>query len=171
MRFDDLEFAPRPITPAGLKGWLLLPLLGLFITIWLVGHSMYSDLLPLLEPGTWEALTTPGSPAYASFWAPYIALSLAANLVLLVGAATLIVLALLKKALFPRLMIGFYIFTLCAVSADLWALNTFVSAAFPEMTKIAGPDANKAVSRAVLACLIWVPYFLISKRVKNTFVR
>lgn len=171
MRFDDLEFAPRPITPAGLKGWLLLPLLGLFITIGQVGHSLYSDMLPLLEPSTWKALTTPGSPAYAPFWAPYVVLSLVANLVSLVAAAALIVLAFQKKALFPQLMIGFYVFTLCAVSADFWALNTFVSAAFPEMARIAGPDANKAVSRAVLACLIWVPYFLTSQRVKNTFVR
>ena len=171
MRLDDLEFAPRPITPAGLKGWLLLPLFGLLITVGLRGYSLYSDIFSLLEPGNWKALTTPGSPAYASFWMPYLALSFVANIALQIGAITLIVLALQKKALFPRLMVGFYAFNLCIASADLWAINTFVSTTFPEIAKAISPNAIRAVSQTALACLIWVPYFMVSRRVKNTFVR
>jgi hypothetical protein len=31
-------------------------------------------------------------------------------------------------------------------------------------------DGIKELSRSVVGLLIWVPYFLVSKRVKNTFV-
>lgn len=69
-----------------------------------------------------------------------------------------------KKKSTPFYFIGF----MCAVTAFnwlqlFWALEKYGDGVLPSM-------APRCIG-GVIACLIWIPYFLKSKRVKETFVR
>ena len=89
---------------------------------------------------------------------------------LLIAAVVLLVLLFQKRRVLPRLMIVFYIFNLAVCAMDLLAIVTFIANAFPEIAKNLIPESAKVVAQALVGTLIWVPYFLVSKRVKNTFV-
>ncbi|WP_414859286.1 DUF2569 domain-containing protein [Paenibacillus haidiansis] len=68
-----------------------------------------------------------------------------------------------KKSIVPLLMIIFYSASLVVTIIDY----IFVYFAFPGQ---AGSLIRDLV-RPVITCLIWIPYFLQSERVKNTFIR
>ena len=156
--------------PVGLGGWLILPIIGLFITPLFVGATVVNNVLPSFKPEVWSVLTTPGTEAYHPLWAPLIIFETIANVILIIGAIVLLVLLFQKKKIFPKLMIGLYLFNVLVVGVDFLALASFITETFPEIAKEVTADATRNLTSGVVAAAIWVPYFFVSERVKNTFV-
>lgn len=73
----------------------------------------------------------------------------------------------LKRRQTPYLMIGFYALLLVMVVAEFF----LATHQLPNMTLNEKSEPLKAVVRTAIAAAVWIPYFLVSKRVKNTFVR
>jgi len=71
-----------------------------------------------------------------------------------------------KRKLLPRLMIAFLLVNFLLVAADY-----FVADLLPSVASQKDPEATMELARALIAGVIWVPYFVVSKRVKRTFVR
>jgi hypothetical protein len=165
----DREGALYSEGPSGLGGWLALPIIGLILTALLAGTTLIGDVFPAFQPNTWTALTSPGSPAYHALWGPLIVFDAAAGSVMLVAPIFLLVLLFQKKLMLPRLMIYFYLFTLVAVAVDS-AGTVAIAGAFPELMSQVKTDAIGGIARGALGAAIWIPYFLYSKRVRNTFV-
>lgn len=65
----------------------------------------------------------------------------------------------------PGLMIVWLVGSLLLIVVD-----TFWSLQIPVVAKEAGGGYFKDLARAAIGTVIWVPYFAMSKRVKNTFV-
>jgi hypothetical protein len=167
---ENLQFAPRSDGPVGLGGWLILPMIGLFLTVLVVGYSAVTQVAPMLIDSTWSNLTTPGNAGYHASWAPYMILSALSHLVMFFGSIALLALMFLKKRILPALMMGFYVFAVLFALVDFWAVFTFLSEVAPTEAGEMKPAVIKDLARAVFACLTWIPYFATSKRVKNTFV-
>ena len=70
-----------------------------------------------------------------------------------------------KNRLFPKLYIALAAFYPVFLLADAWAVN-FVMPDVP----IFDEETIKQVSRSVIGAVIWIPYMLMSERVKHTFV-
>ena len=153
--------------PVGLGGWLIIPIIGLIYLPIRLAISVKSDYLPIFQEGYWEVLTTPGSEAYHHLWGPYIIFEIVVNAVFLVACLYLLFLMFTKSYKLPKLIIIFYCANLIFVVADYFMGNMIPAVA----TQINDKEVIKEVIRSVLGVLIWVPYFLVSKRVKNTFVK
>src|SRR5262249_40884148 len=106
----------------------------------------------------------PGSAAYHPLWAPLVIFEIFGNLAFVVMAATLLFLFFTKSPRFPRLFIAYILFNAVFVTADYF-FGDLIPAIAGQKT-----DALKEVLRTAVTAVIWVPYMLVSKRVKNTFV-
>jgi hypothetical protein len=152
--------------PSGLGGWLILPMLGLLLSPLTVGFMLVSNFVPLVTSGEWRELTDPDGPAYHPLWGPLLGLEVAGNLFFIGYALILLALLFKKSHRFPMLYIAFQASNLVFVATDMIFSNMIPAVA-------AQPDAEttKELIRAIVGAAIWIPYMLVSKRVKNTFVK
>jgi hypothetical protein len=164
------SLTPQENQPQGIGGWLILPVIGLFITPVWVAITTINEIIPSLQPEVWDILTTPGTQLYHPLWAVMIIFELVGNSILFVGSLVLIVLLFGKKKIFPRLIIAFYILNLVVLGIDYLAIVTFISDILPTEGEKLGLEAMKELAKAIIGAAIWIPYFLVSVRVKNTFV-
>jgi hypothetical protein len=165
-KVDDAASVPAATTgPRGIGGWLILPLLGLIFTPFRIGLQMVRDVLPVLKPETWHALTTPGTASYHPLWAPLIVFEVGANCVLIAFSVALLWLFFRKSRRVPMLMVVWLLANTGGQIVDL-----LLAQQIPAVAALPDNDGIKELSRSVVGLLIWVPYFLVSKRVKNTFV-
>ncbi len=152
--------------PKGLGGWLILPLIGLFVSPIRMAVSLNNDFLPIFQEGYWEVLTTPGSEAYHHLWGPLITLEIVGNLFFIVFSLILIFLFFTKSPFFPSLIIIYITTYLLYIVGD-----SFLADLIPAIASASDPESIKELFRAVIAAAIWIPYFRTSRRVKNTFVK
>jgi len=152
--------------PKGLGGWMILPLIGLFVMPIRLAVSLNNDFLPIFKEGYWEILTTPGTEAYHHLWGPLIIFETAGNLFYILFALILIFLFFTKSHLFPTLIIIYIATNLIFIASDL-----FISNLIPAIASESDPESIKDLSRTLIGAIIWIPYFMKSRRVKNTFVK
>jgi hypothetical protein len=148
--------------PEGIGGWLILPVIGLFVTplrglIQLKDYAGISDSFPLL------------SSAQQTFIIIEILLSVALTIVLPV---VLLVLLFSRKRSFPKLYAFWGISIFVFIVADLMA----VKALFGDMFAASGVElfeetTIQALIGGLVLAAVWVPYMLNSRRVRNTFTQ
>lgn len=161
---NDNEVQEKKIE--GIGGWLILVAIGLMIAPVRIGYGLVSDVLPAFTGGAWEKLTTAGSPAYHPLWAPLLITETAGNIFFIIFPLAILFFFFRKKRHTPLLMIIFLLSNLVFMVVDyLMAMRIPIVAAMPE------ESTPTEIIRLAIACAIWVPYFLRSKRVKNTFVK
>jgi len=150
--------------PSGIGGWLILPTLGLFLTPLIVGYQLITIFVPIFTNGTFETLTTPGSEAFHPLWASLLIFEIISNILVVAFALALIVLEFMKVRFFPALMIAYFAFKFCMLVVDhLFSMQIPLIA--EQDPSLFTPD----FIGALVGTFVWIPYFLVSKRVKNTF--
>jgi hypothetical protein len=150
----------------GLGGWLVLVGLGIVISPLRIIGTIFPLYSKMLSNGSWEALTTPGTEAYNPLWAPILYGEMTINGGLLLAWIFIAVLFFSKKKVFPKCYIGILLFTLIFVFIDVLA----IASVLPN-EPVFDVETTRNLSSSLIACVIWVPYMLVSKRVKATFVR
>lgn len=139
--------------PAGIGGWLILPAIGIVVAPFQFAKNVldYFPGIELLAPGTLlHTMTMIEILAWIGF--------------AILAATTAVQFFARKKSaptLYRALLIGQLIFVLAAY----WAAAIFFD------TPMFDVDAGIAIAMLLAACAIWIPYFLYSTRVRNTFVR
>ncbi|PWK46344.1 DUF2569 domain-containing protein [Pleionea mediterranea] len=164
------ESEANKIKPEGIGGWLVLPVFGLLITPIVFGFEFINVILPTFDEKIWTALTTQGSSAYHPVWAPYLIFLSVARAFMALSAIALLVFLFKKRVIFPKLMIAFYTFTVAIAVSDIAVLYVFILDAFPHVATGIENEATQQFINALVIMLIWIPYFMKSERVKNTFI-
>ena len=153
--------------PRGLGGWLILPILGLIVSPFTIGLTLVRDILPIFGDGTWEMLTSPSSELYHPLWEPLIWLELAGNVLLITLALVTLWFVFTKSRLAPRMMIAWLVFGALFVAADFVLAERIPMIA----EQPADPDSVRDLIRTFVGAAIWIPYLLVSKRVRATFIK
>ncbi len=149
----------------GLGGWLFLVGMGVVIYPIRVLATTVPDYPSMFTDGTWEAVTTVGSEAYNPLWEPLLIGEIIYNLGMVVVQIYLIYLFFSKSYRFPKFYIAIVVVSLIFIPLDAW----LVSFVLPDEPMF-DPETTKEFLRLLIGSLIWVPYMLVSKRVKATFV-
>lgn len=145
-----------------LRGWLLLVALGIALLPLRLAEFLAADPLPAV----WSLLTTPGTDAYHPLNAPILLFELVGNLALLVGSIVLAILFFQKKRLVPILAVLFLVFAFLFYIGDYFAARQLPAVASQE-----DMESKLDLVGALLVCAVAVSYFLVSRRVKETFIR
>ena len=144
-------------------GWLILPAIGLIVTIAGRIYSLATEYLPLFTNGIVSNILRARTGLLSPYLIPTLFAEIAVELLVVVFSALLLVQLKNCKPNFPRNMIVFYLSNLFVNTLDL-VITPMVS------PTNAIPDASyQAVGNALGACVVWIPYLLVSKRVKGTF--
>jgi transglutaminase-like putative cysteine protease len=149
---------------SGLGGWLILIAIGVIINpIYVL--SFLAQNCSAYAPETWHNLTDPSSAAYNGWWAPLLIFELLVNLTSTVFSILNLITFFKRRRIFPVLYVTFLAYAAITATMDHFATQLIPAAA----TQSGQYDST--VMRSFVACLIWIPYMLVSKRVKATFVR
>lgn len=149
----------------GLGGWLILVGIGVIIAPITMLVKFLPIYIPIFENGTWEMLTTVGSEAYNPLWGPLLIGELIYNLAMVIVSTYLIYLFFTKHYLFPKLYVAIVAVSLVFIPLDAWVVSLVVPT-----TSIFDAETTKEFLRTLIGAFIWVPYMLVSHRVKATFV-
>lgn len=148
-------------------GGLLVPVgLGIVIAPLRIIGMVFPVYSESFSNGSWEVLTTPGNEAYNPLWAAILYGEMAVNGALVVAWIFVAFLFFSKKRVFPKWCIGMLLFTLAFIVADALAFK----AVLPN-EPVFDPETAKELGRSLVSSLIMIPYMLVSKRVKATFVK
>ena len=139
-----------------ISGWIILPLIGLAITPFRILYYFYET--NYFDQGQFEILKA--NPDYVSSNIELVYLvEIAGNLFTLVMCIFCIICVYKRRDIAPRMMVLFYISNLIILFSDY------------VISRSAGinVEARKELTQAVLNCIIWIPFFMSSEKVKGTF--
>ncbi len=149
----------------GLGGWLIIIGIGVCMSpigiIVELGPMYYS----ILAEGVIPALSNPLSEFYNPLLVLLIFGELVINSLMAVVSVYLIYLFFSKHYQFPKVYIAVTIISVIIFPLDAW-LGSLV---FPNQP-LFDDETLKYFFRSLVAAMIWIPYMLVSERVKATFV-
>lgn len=148
----------------GIGGWLILPLIGLIVTPFTLGSELILGFIPIFTDGTWEILTTSGNEAYHKLWAPVLVFETIGNLGFLAFSVYLLFLFFSKHYKLPNGIILFYLLNFAFLVFDYMLVIQI-----PAIAEFDHSDLIRDIARMGFTAAVWVPYFMKSERVKNTF--
>ncbi len=147
----------------GLSGWLIVLGFGVCVRPIYLLVVTCQTVSQVIKLETWNQLTTPGLGAYHPLWAPWLLFELTFNGIALVTSVFIAICFFRKRALFTKSLITFLICCLLGALLDyLFCLNIPVA-------KNSLGESAKVLGQNVFGAIIWIPYLLVSQRVKATF--
>jgi hypothetical protein len=152
-------------SPQGLGGWLILPIIGLFILPIKIIIVLTMIHLPIFLKGQWDILTNPNSEVYHALWGPILIGEITFNIFFFLFSVFLLIILFKKKTYFPKLIITYYI-----LNTTIMIIFYYLSGLIPAVAETPDPESARELVRTIIGSAIWIPYFIVSKRVKHTFI-
>ncbi|NOR87872.1 MAG: DUF2569 family protein, partial [Bacteroidales bacterium] len=162
------NYNPKPIKNAenlNIGGWMVLPAIGLVISPFLVAYQVFTN--NYFDQVSWDVIRASGDYNSANFAILYGG-ELVYNVLVFSFAIFLAVLFFQRRSSLPFLISIYYAFVLVGLLVDTIALQMVA----PDLLSSDDILASiKELSKTFIAAAIWIPYFNISTRVKNTFCK
>jgi len=147
-------------------GWLVLIAIGLVLTPFRVFYELIINAEEFYGIHTWNYIFQEHRSFNEFFLSLLIVFELIYNSIFIVFTIFLIILFFKRRSIVPRMMIIFYASTFLIITLDTFVAFGLNAELYSEAEKV---QAFKDISRSFFSAVIWIPYFLISKRVKATF--
>lgn len=149
----------------GLSGWLILVGIGVVFNPIRLLVMLIPTYKPIFENGTWEALTTEGAETFVPYFSSLLMGEIIFNAIMVAASIYLIYLFFSKHYLFPKVYIGIVAASLIFIPLDAWLVTqVFIG------EEMFDPETTSEFIRSLVTGCVWIPYMLVSKRVKATFV-
>lgn len=161
------NYNPTPLENSSnlsIGGWLVLPAIGIVLSAFVLIYQIVSE--GFFNHNTWLSLLNSGlDNAHEIVF--LVGIELIYNILYLIFIVLIILLFFTRRSNTPRLISIFYV-----ISFTVPLLDTLLTyEMFPEYLIEADSTATyKDITRSAIAALIWIPYFHMSDRVKNTFI-
>ncbi|SEL40548.1 DUF3857 domain-containing protein [Parapedobacter koreensis] len=140
-------------------GWLILPLLTFLVSPVVISISLITS--GYFDAAIWNGHQ--GAPSNIPFKL-LIAFELTGNLIIMGLSVICAIFMLKRKAMLPPLAIGFYLLNFVFVLFDF-----LLPQVIPGLKASPIGDVSSVIKAFVFAA-VWIPYFMLSSRVRETFV-
>lgn len=142
-----------------ISGWLVLPMIGLWISPFTLGYQVFAN--GFLDHNTWISTFNYEQPQslYIIF---LILLELITNVLLMAYLLLILYLFVKRRSSLPKLISVFYALNFIIPLIDITAVEL--------LGLTSDNDGITQIVRSFIAMSIWIPYFILSNRSKNTFV-
>jgi hypothetical protein len=149
----------------GLRGWLIVVGLGVVINPVQFLAAVAPVVKPIFEKRAWEALTTVESESYIPYLGTFLIGEISFYSIMFIASLCLVYFFFTRHYLFPRVYV-------CVVAAWLMfiPLEAWVSAKILPGASTSALEATGDFIATFMLAAIWIPYMLLSVRVKATFV-
>ena len=162
--------ASQPAPPRGLGGWLVLPIIVLFAQPLSVLLGFSGHAFPALASQAWPLLPTPGIGSHHTLWAALFVFEIVARLAVLASSVYLLMILFPKKEYFPKLALWYYPVSAVPTVVFYACLLAFGADSFPRYAAHPERISIQGLVGALVGTVLWLLYFKLSKRVRNTFV-
>lgn len=159
---------PNPLqenTNLTIGGWLVLPAINIVITAFVILFQLFSE--DFFNHNIWVGiLNSDLDNSYQILF--FVAAELIYNVLYFTFTILIIILFFNRRSNIPILISVFYVVSFTIPLAD----TLITSEIFP--SNLIDSDISetyKDITRSAIAAIIWIPYFHISDRVKNTFIK
>lgn len=150
----------------GLGGWLILVGIGIVFSPYKIIAFLYPIYSEIIVSGNLELILTNGSELYHPLLGALIIVEVICNASMLLAWFYVAYLFFTEKKQFPMLYIGLRIFTVVFMFLDFLAASVI----FPDEPLFSQSNIKEIIPPSIGA-LIFIPYILMSRRVKATFIR
>ena len=161
---SGMPVAPESPSPKGIGGWLILPGLGLIVNAIRVPVETAKTYGPIFSKGLWALITSHSSSIYNPTLASILVFEIVFKILITISAILLFILFIRHSRWLPKLIIAFYILILVFAVFDYILLTAIANVPRDSVSL-------REILRNIVGCAVWIPYFLVSKRVKATFVK
>jgi len=164
---DPYSYSNRATPPpVGLGGWLILVALGLLIRPIALAALVIQSSPAYFNEHIRQVLTNPNSDAFQPYFAYFAAAELTLNLISLLFCLLLLIMFFRRSYLFPRSIQIYFAYSIAISIYSIWASSQYVHITSEDLA-----ETHRTLVQVLVAAVIWIPYFSVSKRVKLTFTR
>lgn len=157
----------------GIEGWLILPLLGIIISIIQEFYYFFKAILPVFISGDVYYIFFP-EVSYSDTTYLQVATFSLFCMITVIGLSLYTLFLFWKFCIKSKSTPTLYIIWLVSSIVVLAVMLTMMCV-LPAVTELYDGKEFKEhireLGRSVLSATIWIPYFMVSQRVKKTFVR
>ncbi|NOV03640.1 DUF2569 domain-containing protein [Paenibacillus planticolens] len=146
--------------PYGFGGWLYFVALGFLLTFASSLYYLIDTILPIYQDGLFSQLQEENWK-----YSLVIIYETVINIFFVIFPVFLGYLVLKKKKLLKYMVINFYLINFAVNIGYYFITNSIEEAATHEFMG----EQGRNIVKSFVTCLIWIPYFINSKRVKNTY--
>ncbi len=161
-RCYNLPSKQESIMKYEIGGWLVLVIIGLILSFFVLIYQIFTSTV-FFDIKTFDLIRSQKNTLDGILWSLIIIIELVYNVLMVIFIGLIILLFFKRRTILPRLIIILY-----AVNFSFQLIDTLLARQIPAI--VADHSSYKSVIQGFVAACIWIPYFIHSKRVKNTFV-
>jgi hypothetical protein len=148
----------------GIGGWLRIIGIGVMLSPILAIYTLYQTYFPAITDGTFNTIISSSSEQYTHILY-FTIIEIIINLLLTAALFYQLYLFFMQKSLFPKFFIWMIIINLIFIVTDAYLAHLIL----PNV-ELFDEETKSEIRRIVYEGIIWIPYMIRSKRVKNTFI-
>ncbi|AIQ46994.1 hypothetical protein R70723_14745 [Paenibacillus sp. FSL R7-0273] len=157
---------PQKKRPYGFGGWLILFALGMASQFVLHILNCY-DTYVTLTMADFRSLADPSNEYYSALWMPTLYFETIIEVLIIILLMVMAFMCIKRRKQFKQLAVAIIIISAVFTYIDL-ALVLHITGGFADEV-FEGTNVYEGVLQSTIYAIVWLPYFFLSKRVKNTY--